>query len=95
VDAHRSRVEEVAATPDGLWRLAKWVRERGTMQSFTSLLQKPDGTLEHSHKAKARMLKDAFFLLPSEVDLSDIEDYSYPDPIMLPDIMPAEVDRYG
>jgi hypothetical protein len=38
------------------------------------------------------MLKGAFPPLP-EVDLSDVEHYSYPDPIVLPDITPAEVER--
>jgi hypothetical protein len=34
-EAHRLRVKEAANTLEGLWKLAKWARKRGTGQWFT------------------------------------------------------------
>jgi hypothetical protein len=67
-----SRVKDVASTKDGIWRLARWARNRGATRSFTPPLRKTNGEMEHDYGAKAEMFKEAFFPLPPEVDLSDI-----------------------
>jgi hypothetical protein len=91
-DAHRSRVREPTTTPQSLWRLTRWARKRNAGHPFTPPLERPDATLEHDHEVKARMFRDAFFPPPPEVDLSDTENYTYPEPITLPSITPTEVD---
>ena len=96
-DAYRVRVREATATQDGLWRIARWARKRGIRQSFTPPLTTPLGQLEHDHRAKAQLFKDAFFPPPPSVDLSDVGSYVYQDPIPLPPITDHEVcqgDRY-
>jgi hypothetical protein len=92
-NAHRSRVEEASSTQEGLWRLARRPRKREIRHSFTPPLRRADGTLEHEHGAKAEMLREAFFPPPPEVDLSDIEGYTYPNRVEFQLIMDTEVVR--
>ncbi len=92
-EAYRTRVKEVTVTPNGLWKLTRRARKRGTQQYFTPPLRKPDGILEHDHRAKGQMFREAFLPPPPEVDLSDMRNYAYPDPIVLPQITPTEVGR--
>jgi hypothetical protein len=49
--------------------------------------------LEHDHHAKADMFKAAFFPPPPEVDLSDVEDHTYAQPLNFPAITEQEVER--
>ena len=84
-------VREAAATGEGLWKIAKWARRRGAKQNFTPPLTTPQGDLEHDHKAKAHLFKEAFFPPPPRVDLSDTENYEYPVPLEFPPITESEV----
>jgi hypothetical protein len=78
---------------DGLWKLAKWARKRGSRKFSTPPLQKPNSSMEHDHRAKAQIFKDTFFPPPPEADLTDTNNYTYPDPFAPPPITSREVER--
>jgi hypothetical protein len=44
-------------------------------------------------KEKAETLRQSFFPPPLRADLSDINDYEYPQPITCPEITPSEIER--
>ena len=86
---------EAAATDlKGLWKLAKWAKSRGTAsQAFTPALQQLDGTSATGPEEKAELLRAAFFPTPPEADLSDIENYEYPEPLQMPLIAEQELSK--
>ncbi|KNG79995.1 putative reverse transcriptase [Aspergillus nomiae NRRL 13137] len=75
----------------GIWRVAKWARNRGTRAANTipTLIgsQGPANTTE----AKAEILREAFFPEPPPADLSDIERRVQPVQIDFPEITKEEV----
>ncbi len=93
-NTHRERVEAAATDPKGLWKLAKWAKSRGTAsQAFTPALQQLDGTSATGPEEKAELLRAAFFPTPPEADLSDIENYEYPEPLQMPLIAEQELSK--
>ena len=91
-EIHRENVERASTDPKGLWKLAKWVKNRGTRrQNYTPPLDKGDGTKEDTPEGKARLLHEAFFPTPPAPDLTDIETYEYPEPLPFPEITRSEM----
>jgi hypothetical protein len=73
---HRRRVEEVTRDgPKGLWRLAKWARNRDQAyeQGVIPTLTLDNGQTASAAEDKARVFRELFFPEPPEADLSDIE----------------------
>ena len=61
------------------------MKSRGTAsQAFTPALQQLDGTSATGPEEKAELLCAAFFLTPSEANLSNIENYKYSEPLQMP-----------
>ena len=91
--AHRDRVEMAAATPESLWKVAKWARSRENQApSVTPTIKCPNTNREAVRpEDKAGLLKEAFFPRPPEADLRDIETARYEDQIHTPDITEKEV----
>lgn len=91
---HRDCVERASEDPQGIWKLARWTKNRGTTrQNYTPPLDKGDGSKEERPEEKARLLHKAFFPTPPEPDLSDIEGYQYPPPLQSPDITYRELEK--
>ncbi|GFF80079.1 predicted protein [Aspergillus lentulus] len=90
-DHHRKRVKEATSSLDSLWRIARWARSREPRTILVPPLQRPDGGLETDATKKLEMFKEAFFLPPPEVDLTDIRGFEYPSLIQLPPITLREV----
>lgn len=65
-DTHRERVEEaVTKGPQGLWKLAKWARDRGTgvaKQRVTPTIEGQD-----THEGKVAALSKVFFPVPPSI----------------------------
>src|SRR5438045_310463 len=75
---HQDSVEKASKDPSGLWKLAKWAKNRGnTRQGFTPAIQRPDGTIAQDPGEKAKLLADSFFPKPPEANLEDIQDFNY------------------
>jgi len=84
-------VEAAAKDPQGLWKLAKWARNRGTAsQAFTPAL-KNGGEEVTEPEEKAELLQATFFPTPPEADLDDIPGYVYPDPVPMPPVTKREL----
>ena len=91
-DAYRTRVQEETATQGGLWKLARWARNRGPRQPFTPPLQNGE-ELEFDHRAKAEIFRATFFPPPPEVDLADIRNFTYTEQLTFPRITEQEIQR--
>jgi exonuclease III len=93
--AHRENVEKASKSPDALWKLAKWARNRNTQApEVTPTIQNPDTLQMVSDPAKkAEIFREAFFPAPREAELGDIEGATYPDRIAMPPITEQEVGR--
>lgn len=90
--SHQQRVEAASKDPKGLWKLAKWAKNRGTTcQAFTPALKRTDGSTVTEPEGKAGLLRATFFPTPPEADLSDIDGYRYPEPVSMPPITEAEL----
>lgn len=86
-NTHRHRVKEASASESGLWKLAKWAQNRHTVAfASTPALIKPDRELACQPEEKAETLRQSFFPLPLPADLSDIDEYEYPQSIKSPEI---------
>ncbi|KAJ3454759.1 hypothetical protein MRS44_013359 [Fusarium solani] len=93
--AHREKVERASESPEALWKMAKWARNR-TIQApeITPILEHPDTSQMVSDPAeKAEIFKSAFFPSPPEAEIGDIEDATYPDRITMPPITEQGVER--
>ena len=92
-EEHRQRVEEVANTGDGIWKIAKWAKMRSSKQAPSRRvpsLQIDDQTVTET-KDKIRLFKQTFFPEPPSPNLSDIEGYIYPPSREMPDITTREI----
>lgn len=58
---HRERVQEATESSQGLWKLAKWARNREQRQPFTPPLRYDNGPLKTEIKDKVELLKASFF----------------------------------
>jgi hypothetical protein len=90
-DYHRNRIKEATKSTDGLWKLARWARNRGPHSIFIPPIQRPDGQMKTETTKKLELFKQAFFPPPPEVDLEDITDYAYPTPLEFQPITLNEV----
>lgn len=91
--AHRDKVEMAAASPESLWRIAKWARNRGNQPpSVTPTIKCPNTNEEAVRpEEKASLLRDTFFPKPPEADLNDLENAEYHDQIPMPNITEKEI----
>jgi ribonuclease HI len=91
--AHRTRIQEATASTTGLWKLARWAKNRELRQAQTPPLKTADGELATDPQQKAHALQQAFFPKPPEADLSDLHGYKYLAPIEFPPITEQEIAR--
>ncbi|KAJ6436234.1 reverse transcriptase [Purpureocillium lavendulum] len=91
---HREKVEQAAESPELLWRIAKWARNRQCQTSAITPALKDPATLETASTPgeKAELFRKAFFPKPPEANLEDIDNAVYADPINLPQIAEQEVE---
>ncbi|OQE59010.1 hypothetical protein PENNAL_c0342G04449, partial [Penicillium nalgiovense] len=65
--------EAIDQGPQGLWRVAKWARNRGQQQGSTMpVLKSSEGGVAETDGEKVNLLRKVFFPQPPEADLSDI-----------------------
>ncbi|EED15319.1 conserved hypothetical protein [Talaromyces stipitatus ATCC 10500] len=69
---HWEQIQEATETQSGLWRLAKWARNRQPRQSFTPPLRVDLGPMKTQTEDKIALLKENFFPQMKEADLSDL-----------------------
>lgn len=96
--AHRRRVQQVIEEgPRGMWRLAKWARnrsgayERGLTPSLKIQDPETPGELAETVTQKAEAFRTTFFPQPPPADLSDTASFQYPEPIEFPPITAREI----
>ncbi|KAJ5313174.1 uncharacterized protein N7443_000058 [Penicillium atrosanguineum] len=96
--AHRRRVQQVIEDgPQGIWRLAKWARnrngayEKGLTPSLKIQGLQSPGQLAETVEQKANAFRAAFFPQPPPADLSDTVSFQYPQPIEFPPITAQEI----
>lgn len=91
--AHRERVEKAAESPQAMWKLAKWARNRDQQApSITPALKDPSSGEEITSVAdKAELLRQSFFPPPPTADLEDIRTAQYENQLQLPPITEKEV----
>ncbi|KAJ6436839.1 reverse transcriptase [Purpureocillium lavendulum] len=91
---HREKVEQAAESPELLWRIAKWARNKQCQTSAITPALKDPATLETAITPgeKAELFRKAFFPKPPEANLEDIDNAVYADPINLPQIAEQEVE---
>ncbi|OQD74227.1 hypothetical protein PENANT_c184G05569, partial [Penicillium antarcticum] len=96
--AHRRRVQQVVEDgPQGMWRLAKWARDRDGAyeKGITPSLKIQDpqmpGTLAETVERKAEAFRIAFFPEPPPADLSDTDSFQYPQQIEFPAVAAQEI----
>jgi ribonuclease HI len=91
-DAHRKRVEAASDGMPKVWGLARWTKSRGSRyESYMPPLKTLDGTVYQSREEKAELLALMFFPPAPEADLSDVENYVYPEAAEAPPINEEEV----
>lgn len=91
--AHQRRVQQVIEDgPQGMWRLAKWTRnrsgayERGITPSLKIQDPRTPGELAETVGQKEKAFRAAFFSQPPPADLADTVLFRYPQPIEFPPI---------
>ncbi|KAJ5901428.1 reverse transcriptase [Penicillium tannophilum] len=92
--AHRKRVQKVVEEgPRGMWRLAKWARNRSGVyeRGLTPTLRTRDGAAAETVEQKAAAFQQAFFPQPPEADMADTEGYIYPESVEFPEITQHEI----
>jgi YD repeat-containing protein len=93
LQGHREQVERAMKSPENMWKLVKWARNRVKVTATTTpaLRDPTTGTECTEAQDKARLLKTTFFPTPPEPDLQDINEAEYQDQIPFPDITEKEV----
>ena len=78
-EEHRKRVTEVASQPDGIWKLAKWAKDRSTRQANRNRIPSlaSDRGMMTEIKDKIQVLGESFFPNPPEPDMTDTMGYVY------------------
>lgn len=91
--AHRCRVEEAAASPESLWKLAKWAKTRGhNSPTVTPAIQHPVTRQDMVEvEDKAEVFRETFFPSSPEANLDDIENAQYANQVEFPSITKKEV----
>ncbi|OAQ61321.1 reverse transcriptase [Purpureocillium lilacinum] len=92
--SHRERVEQAAESPESLWRIAKWARNRQSQTSaITPALQDPaTAEMAITPNEKAELFRKVFFPTPPDASLDDIDSAVYTDQVSLPPIAEQEVE---
>jgi exonuclease III len=82
----RQEIEKVAGTPTGLWRLAKWAKDKSHLPREVPKMPilKHNDQIAESFDEKIDMFKNVFFPAPPPVDLDDIPGSFYPNPVECP-----------
>src|SRR6266480_335715 len=79
----------------GLWHMAKWAKTKAnqpqTTPQFPPLQEGPDTTPTFDNTTRARILAKKFFPPPEEADLSNIQGYTYPQEIDVPQEIKEEM----
>ena len=90
---HREKVEEASQSPESLWRIAKWARNRqNQISAITPALQDPvTSAIAVTPGEKAELFRKTFFPKPPDANLQDIDHATYPNQISLPSITEQEV----
>ena len=85
----RKEIEKATESSMGLWRLAKWAKDKGEktreLPKMPNLIK--DGQIASTFEEKTDMLKQKFFPPAPPADLSDIEGSFYPSPPHCPIIV--------
>lgn len=91
--AHRERVEAAAKSPESLWKISKWARNRdGQAPSITPAIKCPRTKQEvQEADAKAEIFREVFFPPPATASLEDTHNARYTGQIELPSITEKEV----
>jgi hypothetical protein len=92
--AHRRRVQKVVEDGlRGMWRLAKWARNRAGVyeRGLTPTLRARDGSVAESVDQKAAAFQQAFFPQPPDADMTDTQEYIYPEDVNFPEIQQHEI----
>ena len=91
--AHRERVEAAASSPESLWRLSKWARNRGSeAPGITPAIRCPHtGREVREVEGKAEIFRAAFFPPPASANLEDIRRAQYTGQVEFPPITEKEV----
>lgn len=92
-DHHRRRIKDATSSTEGLWKIARWARNREPRSTCIPPLQRPDGQMETDATKKLDLFRQAFFPPPPEVDLEDTKDHIYPEPLHFPPITLEEITR--
>jgi YD repeat-containing protein len=81
LQGHRHQVESAMKSPESMWKLARWAKNKGEVAPTTTpILKDPTTNIEHVEaQDKARLLKTTFFPTPPEPDLQDIQGAEYRD----------------
>uniref|UniRef100_A0A8H7K1V6 Reverse transcriptase domain-containing protein n=1 Tax=Bionectria ochroleuca TaxID=29856 RepID=A0A8H7K1V6_BIOOC len=92
---HQEKVEKASESPESLWKLAKWARNREALALTTTPAIKDPSTGHEvtEPSAKAMLFRVVSFPIPPEADLSDIEHAAYGDRINTPPITEQEVEE--
>ncbi|KAJ3552122.1 hypothetical protein NPX13_g11188 [Xylaria arbuscula] len=92
---HRDKVGKAAESPESLWQIAKWARNRGNQApNITPELRHPTtGQKAIKAEEKAQLLRETFFPLPPDAVLEDINTATYTDQIPMPPITTNEVEH--
>ncbi len=92
---HRDKVEKSAESPESLWQIAKWARNRGNQApNITPELRHPTtGQKAIKAEEKAQLFRETFFPIPPDADLEDINNATYTDQIPMPPITTKEVEH--
>jgi hypothetical protein len=87
--------EAISQGPQGLWKMAKWTRNRGQEQGTIMPPLSTPGGIADSADEKVQALRDVFFPPPPLADLSDIQPTATsnrPDSIPFPPITMQELE---
>ena len=90
-DYHRRKIKDATSSTEGLWKIARWARNREPRSACMPPLQRLDGQMETDTTKKLELFKQAFFPPPLEVDLEDTKDQVYPEPLHSPLITLGEI----
>ncbi|KAI9043120.1 uncharacterized protein KD926_004623 [Aspergillus affinis] len=91
---HRTWVRKATeAGPRGMWRVARWARNRDASGGLVPTLKTPDNGLAETAEQKVEVFRKAFFPHLPPADLSDIPATSLPQQLDFPDLAEHEVLR--
>lgn len=88
-------MEKAAESPESLWKIAKWARNRENQApNVTPELRHPTtGQKAVKAEEKAQLLREALFPTSPNANLEDINNATYADQIRMPLITTKEVEN--